>query len=381
MRIHKLMPAANPTVQQWSNKQGFTLVEIMVALVIGMLGMVVVLQLYANYEGQKRTTTGGDDAQNSGAITLYGLQRDVRLAGYGINTFKLIGCNVTLPPTISSAVTLPLVPVTINSPNVAAGDANTDTLLVMYGSSNGAPEGSVIDAQQIQNNYSVDSVSAFAVNDMVVAMPYARPTTCNLNIEKVNVISSPNVAVQSGEAGMMNGTLFNLGALPKIRAYRVHLGNLQVCDYWVNNCQSNDDNNWNIIGDGIVSLRAQYGSDSSSPMDGVVDVYDQSIPSVSTTASCNLMRITSLRMVLVARNGQPEKTEVTTSELTWRGTTASAGGDAPPLNGQALGIDLTNNAGIPEGFTWRNYRYKVFQTVVPLRNMTSVVLEGISSQC
>jgi type IV pilus assembly protein PilW len=93
------------------------------------------------------------------------------------------------------------------------------------------------------------------------------------------------------------------------------------------------------------------------------------------------MRITSVRLVLVARNGQPEKKEVTTNPPTWRGSTVSASGDALPLNGESLSIDLSTNVGVPTGFTWNNYRYKVFQTVVPLRNMTTVVLEGRSAGC
>lgn len=378
MGNQSLMCSKSPALKV---ERGFTLVEIMVSLVIGMLGMIVVMQVYANFEGQKRTTVGGDDAQNSGAITLYNLQRDIRQAGYGINAFKLIGCDVSLPSLISSGVTVPMVPVVINSPDVAAGDANTDTILVIFGNSNGAPEGSVITAQQIQNNYTVDSVSAFAVNDIVIAEPAARPTNCSLAMERVGAVSNPNVGVQSGVSGMINGTLFNLGSAPKIRAYRVAGGNLEVCDYWANDCSSSDATNWVIIGDGLVSMRAQYGSDTSSPMDGIVDIYNRAVPSVSASLNCNLMRITSVRLVLVSRNGQPEKTAVTTNSLTWRGSTVSATGDALPLNGESLSIDLSTNIGVPTGFTWNNYRYKVFQTVVPLRNMTTVVLEGKSAGC
>ena len=47
---------------------GFSLVEIMVALVIGMLGIIVMMQVFAMFEAQKRTTTGGDDAISSGSI-------------------------------------------------------------------------------------------------------------------------------------------------------------------------------------------------------------------------------------------------------------------------------------------------------------------------
>ena len=44
---------------------GFSLVEIMIGMVIGMLGIIVMMQIFALSEGQKRTTTGGGDAQNN----------------------------------------------------------------------------------------------------------------------------------------------------------------------------------------------------------------------------------------------------------------------------------------------------------------------------
>jgi type IV pilus assembly protein PilW len=46
---------------------GFSLVEIMVGLAIGMLAVIVILQVFALSEGRKRTTTSGGDAQSNGA--------------------------------------------------------------------------------------------------------------------------------------------------------------------------------------------------------------------------------------------------------------------------------------------------------------------------
>jgi type IV pilus assembly protein PilW len=74
---HPLRPAS---------QTGFTLAEVMVAMVIGMIGMIIMMQVFATAEGQKRTTTGTGDAQTSGALALYELQRDIRQSGYGVNT-------------------------------------------------------------------------------------------------------------------------------------------------------------------------------------------------------------------------------------------------------------------------------------------------------
>src|SRR5215472_1482684 len=71
---------------------GFTLVEVMIALLIGMIGIIVMMQTFAVSEGYKRTATSGTDAQINGGIALYMLQRELRLAGYGMNSLVAQGC-------------------------------------------------------------------------------------------------------------------------------------------------------------------------------------------------------------------------------------------------------------------------------------------------
>ena len=135
---------------------GFSLVEIMVGMVIGMLGIIVMMQMYSVSEGQKRSATGAGEAQNNGAIALYGMQRDIRQAGYGFSVLNLFGCNVTMP----SGATVPLAPAVINPANaiIPVGDTNSDTLLVMYGNTNGAPQGNVI-TTAAGNTYTVNTPS------------------------------------------------------------------------------------------------------------------------------------------------------------------------------------------------------------------------------
>jgi type IV pilus assembly protein PilW len=52
----------------------------MVAMVIGMIGMIIMMQVFSTAEGQRRATTGTGDAQSNGAMALYALQRDIRQA-------------------------------------------------------------------------------------------------------------------------------------------------------------------------------------------------------------------------------------------------------------------------------------------------------------
>ena len=378
---------------------GFSLVEIMIGMVIGMLGIIVMMQIFALSEGQKRTTTGGGDAQNNGAIALYGIQHDVRQAGYGFSIGNLLGCNITLPlPTgLPSGTTIPLAPVVINPPGsvVPVGDANTDRLLVTYGNTNGAPQGTVISGVA-GAVYTISPPMTFAVGDYVVAV-VAAPNTCaaNLILTRVTAISAPlttpRVTVATGVAGAV--TLYNLGQAPTILAYAVRGGNLTVCDYAANNFSNNCGLSSNLtnlaiwlpIASNIVSLRAQYGRDSLTPAVAtppnpppkyVVDTYDQTTPSALTVppAPCGWSRSPAVRIALTARSGQYDKAFVTTTATAprWEGSTVVTGSTAGANNPTAVPIILTANS------SWQHYRYKLFQTVIPLRNINWM---GVQSNC
>jgi len=92
-------------------ERGFSLVEILVGILIGMIGIVVIFQVLSVAEERKRNTTMGSDAQSAGAIGLYLLQRDAQLAGYGFGTAhtKQIGCDVKVHDN-GDAIAVPAIP-------------------------------------------------------------------------------------------------------------------------------------------------------------------------------------------------------------------------------------------------------------------------------
>ena len=71
---------------------GMSLVELMVAMVIGLIGIVIITHLYLVNENYKRSTTGSGEAQVNGAIALFTLERDVRMSGYGFAHSGALGC-------------------------------------------------------------------------------------------------------------------------------------------------------------------------------------------------------------------------------------------------------------------------------------------------
>ena len=363
---------------------GFSLVEIMVGMVIGLLGILIMMNIYSNFEGQKRTTSGAGDVQNEGAIALFSLQRDIEQAGYDINSTNLLGCRVSVPAiTAPVAFILPAIaPVTINSSLIPASgvDANTDTLLIVYGSSNGQPEGDIISSlaasavQATQYNVKFQPPSAQA-GDQVIFEPVARPAPCNLSVDSVTTVNQASINVANGMPTASIpivpnniGTVFNLGNAANaangnaftVNGYAIRGGNLTACNYMQTDCTNVA--NWSAIANGIVSLKAQYGRDTApaAAMDSIVDVYDQTTPSsANPTYACDWMRISSMRVALIGRNGQPDKGIVTGAAPIWAGSVGNP-------------IDLSAFA------TWQNYRYKVFETTIPIRNLA---LNGVVPGC
>ena len=69
---------------KFSSQKGFSMIELMVGLVIGLIATLIIMQTFSNFEGNKRTTTGIADAQTNGSIGLYMIQRELQFAGYGV---------------------------------------------------------------------------------------------------------------------------------------------------------------------------------------------------------------------------------------------------------------------------------------------------------
>ena len=74
-----------------SHQAGFTLVELMIGMVIGLLAALVIVQVLQLFETQKRSTTGSADAQTNGSIALYNIGREVKVAGYPLMPTGLSG--------------------------------------------------------------------------------------------------------------------------------------------------------------------------------------------------------------------------------------------------------------------------------------------------
>ena len=365
------------TVRAQSSRQsGFSLIEILVGMAIGMLGIIVMMQVFAVSEERKRTTNAGSDAQGNAALALDGMRREILRGGYGFAGNRLLSCNLQLP----NGAPVPLAPVIVNPPAavIPPGDPNTDTLLVAYGSSDDQPEGYQLNLPPPPPPYTLLGTGPMRANDWVIPTPPPPSPTAacalpTLSLQRVTAVAGP-VVTTTGPNVATATALFNLGAAPRFLAYAVRNGNLTVCDYMAADCgaaiplvgttPNPDPAIWRPMANNVVSLRAEYGRDTSAPMNGTADVFDQTAP----TTNCGWARTSAVRLALVARSAQFEKEDVTPAAPQWQGT-----GSATPV--------LLNVSQNPDGSAnalWQRYRYRVFETLVPLRN---VAWMGVPQGC
>lgn len=356
----------------WPQQTGIGLVEIMVGMLIGILGMLAMMQVLGLSETQRRNSQAGGDSQSNGMIALFGLQRDISQAGYGIGSRDVLGCDLILP---GGATLANLAPVTINHPLIPAGDANTDTLLIISGNTHGATEGDRINGVT-GSAYVVATPTAFDENDWLIAArentTSPRVTSCTLTLTQVTAAPGSNVPVGTANASLAQGRLFNLGQTPSIIAYAIRNNQLVRCDFMTQDCSDDAQANWSALASNMVSLRAQYGLDALTPVSASVasppPSYATSLFTQTTPVNeCQWLRTLAIRLVLVARSPQRDGASVTLAAPTWYASSADT-----PVGSTATPIDLSTNT------DWQHYRYKTFQTVAPLRNINWM---GVTSGC
>jgi type IV pilus assembly protein PilW len=359
------------TVLQRGRSRGLSLVELLVASAIGIIASLAIFQVFAVFEGQKRTTTSGGEAQTSGTLALYTIERDVRQGGYGFNTPDLVGCalqgwdqqaGAALAP--SSLVAAFITPGAGSTPGVAGAP---DTIAVAYGNGDAlpAPVNILIGSLGVTDDFIkvVNAMYGFQPGDNVVIAEPGKPCTLaqvsqippatgdntQLNLQAGTYVNPHTGATQNtrynnpaglGTAYTTNGKVYNIGGGSTNKVYSIQNGQLMVQAAGAAA---------NPIYDNVVQLQAQYGKDLTN--DGIVDVFDETTP----VNSAEWAAVLAIRIAVVARSGLYEKDEV--SPATIRLWEDSA--NPPTTTGPVW--TLTPDE--------RHYRYKVFQTVVPLRNM------------
>lgn len=354
-----------------ANQSGFTLVELMVGVVLGMLTIIVIAQVLGQSEAQRRSLASGSDADVNGSLALFTLQRDIQMAGYGLAASPTaLGCTVKSNYDGTARPDITLVPALIGN---GGNDGEPDSITVMQGHTSGSAIPMRIKEDK-STRFIVESTSGTSVGDQIVAVPQAWSSTqwCTL-FAVTNNTASADTSLTTENLPHADTNAWN--KTPAVMTYDsssilVNIGTPTFKTYMVtgNNLQLAERDPSTGVGSGaqdlfseIVNLQALYGKDEDS--NGTVDKYDNIAP---TTAD-GWKQVIALRIALVARNNKYEREVVTDSEPLW-----DVGKSIDVANEKYLadcGGSQCITLKIDHLDDWKHYRYKVYTTTVPLRNV------------
>jgi type IV pilus assembly protein PilW len=342
-----------------SNQNGFSLVELMVGLVIGLLATIVIVQVFSTFEGRKRSTSGSSDAQTNGSIALMSIQRNVQMAGYGLplpmadikNSSLKCAAFADFDPDNNANNSTNLFPLVIQN------GATSDTITVRFSTTAmGAIPVEIVNAANATGPTGLALSNNIGCKDNDIAL-ISNGNTCRMTTV-VDANGNPNTlknirlnALTAAGNPLVNGAKFAC------------MGNWQNYTYQIVN------NELRLNGQPIVSeavnLQAQYGISATADSNQVDEWLTPTAGNgFATPTVADRNRIKAIRVAIVVRNGLLEKEAVSTACSST--TAASPSGVCAwdgSVYGQAPTVNLTATA------NWDRYRYRVFATIIPVRNM------------
>lgn len=362
-------------------QSGFSLVELMVAVLLASITAVVVLNVLSNYQRRSANLIGRNDAQISASVALYSLEKEMRMAGAGLTLpggeLCSVGVNIAYDGAVQSNAA-PLMPVRIID---GAGGAPDSIEIIRSDSAHGAAPTRLVAAMVAPTSQlSVDGQAGATAGDLVMVGASQGNKVCTL-MELTAVTPNGSGWLLSHASGTGTG-LYNPSdpalTFTNPQSYAVgdmvvNMGRYGVRRYGVlctnggaptasNNCDlawynplaltgpALTDANVFSITPQVIELQAQYGiaPAGSQQVNAWVDATgaDWANPSAA-----NLARIKAVRIAIVAR-GERDMNEVSPTAINlW---------DEPCNGGATCARALSSEE--------RHYRYQVLTVVVPLIN-------------
>ena len=367
---------------------GFTLVELLVAVTIGMVMTLAITMMLVRYESGRRTLTSLNDSSVGGAYVSYALDRVVRSAGSGYaqawrNSF---GCQLLvsrsgvtkLPRTSAFPAPFASVPQTVRlAPLVVhagAGTGGSDVLSVQTGSSGlGESPLRVLPASATTVNLRVPATIGLRADDLVlvfqdgsncmlqqVAAGYAGGADQQLDFGGTYADSDINSVLLQNMGATANAWITPLGNMTANRPLFQLIGVGANATLVAHDMLQLDGADTTVaIADGVADLRARYGVDTND--DGVIDSWQD--PAVApwdaatllngTAASqISLSRIVAVRIGVILRTSTPERDPTAPASITM-------------FSDLGTSLEATRNLSTAE----RLLRWRSLDFTVPLRNV------------
>jgi type IV pilus assembly protein PilW len=356
--------------------QGFTLIEVLIALTIASITAVIVLNVLINYQSRKQTTAGSNEAAVSASLGIYSIEREVRMAGAGYTNALGMACpqgvNIAYngATIVDGGQVMPL--------QIVDGGANPDQISIVRSNADlgVAPATVMTTMASAVANVVVDRSAGFNVNDLLLVTSNDGSQRCTImQLSAVPVAAGGNWGLPHTSASLYNpatpSTAFTNAALYQPLDRVVNLGNFGqrrfqvVCNAGANPGALNTcDLKWfdplalgvaptmantESVVSQVIDLQAQYGVAPAGSQ--IVDQWvDATGAWAGVPTAADLARIKAVRISIVTR-GQLENGPVTNTPLV--------------LWDAGLGSEKNRALNLAE----RRYRYQVLTVVVPLINV------------
>jgi type IV pilus assembly protein PilW len=363
-----------------TRQSGFSLVELMVAILLAAVTAIVVLTVLSNYQRRSTALIGRNDAQISAAVGLYAVEREVRMAGAGLNlpTGQMcpVGVNIVYDGDVISDGQ-PLMPV-----RIIDGGAGPDSIEIIRSDSQfGAAPTRLVSAQaSAAADLRVDGLAGFSAGDLVMVGASDGIKICTLMGVTGTTADGSGWFIEhdtAGEASEFNPadptTAFTTAVAYDISDVAINLGRFGIRRYGVtcndgavpganNNCDLGWHNPMAVdpptladissLTPQVIEMQAQYGvaPAGSQIVDEWVDATDASGTDWENPSLANQARIKAVRISIVARGNRDGTDLAPASLVLW---------DDPGV-GNDRARALSNDE--------RRFRYQVLTVVVPLIN-------------
>ena len=362
----------------FKKQKGSFLVEMMIGLGMSVVTVLSVMTIYAQVEGQKRTTVQVGQTVSNAAMAMFPLLHDAKMAGFGVNIPGLAGCNIyAYNANTSSNFILSMIPIQITD----GGDNFTSDKISFTASSSTAyfsPVKLTSDYKGSEAVMKVDNRFGFNPGDLMISIdPSGKSCTLSQvtdvpgtpgktdNLTKntgmyTDPVTGEKVKAAYNQAGGIkdnNGNnidysagtkVLNIGSAPITSSYYIENNQIKKLDALSGNTQ--------VVGDNVVMLQAQYGMDMD--LDGSVDKWIDYIDPV--TNKSDFQYVKGIRMAIITRSPLREKKDVSASGTV--GECSTTTNNEFNWSGGTMDISKTDA-------DWKCYRYRMLQSTVPLRNL------------
>jgi len=389
-----------------SRERGFSIIEIMVGVVIGMIAVLVIYQVFATSEGIKRNITAAGDAQQNGLLSSFMMGIELANAGNGLAVAarELGAC---APTAVAGAAPTPIEIATSQLPipmliSDGGGVNNPDSFVIYYSVARTLVSPALFAAPAAANSsYLVVSANGFqftnGVGDMIVAIPnptaaFPSALPCYTSVITAAPVQGTIVDPDSPPKKLatlaithtgapvsmdpFSSELLNLGPANLVQKvlYDVSGGSLRSKSLLDPATGAPDDTQpVNPLASNVLNIKLQYGIDTVG--DGLVHHWvpalagtaygDWDAKSMLTTKPyTELNRIKAARIAILVKSEQHDKDLVDASGNDVGYTSPTVFNDCAD-GGTCYPLTFTVAPVVGQKYGWR---YRVYETVIPLRN-------------